>query len=509
MNRYIRFFNLTVLTYITLLIALCFWFSKMSMGIDNSVLGLYHFRQAQTAITSYWMIAEGFRLDYITPVLGPNWSIPFEFPVYQAVVAGLVNLFGGSIDVTGRIVNILFFLSSLIPLYGFLSSRGLSRKEIVIPVVLLLLSPFYLYWSRTFMIESTTVFFGLVSLYFYERHLKSLDKKLLIFACFFGVIAALTKVTSYSVFLAFMCCITLESMWLKKENLIAISKVAVSGLAIFFIPVSIAIVWNEFADYQKSLNPLATFILSDNLSTWNFGTLEKKLSLDTWLKFIKYIELIVGNIAFCLIGFFAFSNKNLRVLASACLVAFLSGPLVFTNLYFVHEYYFYANGFFILLFIALGIISLFKERKSLLSLGFCIVLCITFLYVYEKTYPKMVKHESQHPMNRVAKAIKNNTNPEDIIIIFGADWNSSIPYYAERKAIMERSNRALSNEDFQKSIQGQTIGAVVFCKMRQKSFSKEFIKERTDYFSVESAPLSVWVCDMHFKKTLIVDKTTI
>ena len=46
-----------------------FWF--VTAGWNLPILDHHEFRQTQTALTSYWTVQEGFRLDYITPVLGP------------------------------------------------------------------------------------------------------------------------------------------------------------------------------------------------------------------------------------------------------------------------------------------------------------------------------------------------------------------------------------------------------------------------------------------------------
>src|SRR5262245_3990911 len=59
------------------------------------------FRQTQTALTVYWMIHDAWRFDYETPVLGYPWSVPFEFPIYQSLVALISSSLGVSIDRVG------------------------------------------------------------------------------------------------------------------------------------------------------------------------------------------------------------------------------------------------------------------------------------------------------------------------------------------------------------------------------------------------------------------------
>ena len=45
----------------------------------------------------------------ITLVLGPPWSIPIEFPLYQWNVAAAVKIFNTPLDQTGRFFSCLLF----------------------------------------------------------------------------------------------------------------------------------------------------------------------------------------------------------------------------------------------------------------------------------------------------------------------------------------------------------------------------------------------------------------
>ena len=62
------------------------------IGLDHPALDFYAFRQTQTALSAYWLWHDGFRLAYETPVLGAPWAIPYEFPLYQWLVALLPHL---------------------------------------------------------------------------------------------------------------------------------------------------------------------------------------------------------------------------------------------------------------------------------------------------------------------------------------------------------------------------------------------------------------------------------
>src|SRR5690242_19652972 len=72
------------------------------IGVDRPALDYYAFRQTQTALSAYWLWKDGFRLIYETPVVGFPWSIPFEFPTYQWLVA-LLREIGVPIDIGARL----------------------------------------------------------------------------------------------------------------------------------------------------------------------------------------------------------------------------------------------------------------------------------------------------------------------------------------------------------------------------------------------------------------------
>src|SRR5215213_5177977 len=75
----------------------------------NPILDAFGFRQTQTAISVYSILHDHVFLDYLTPVLGAPWALPFEAPVYHGIVALLAYLSGLDLDASGRIVSVAFF----------------------------------------------------------------------------------------------------------------------------------------------------------------------------------------------------------------------------------------------------------------------------------------------------------------------------------------------------------------------------------------------------------------
>src|SRR5437016_95834 len=111
------------------LVCLAVFLYTARSGWWNRIVDGEPFREAQTAITAYYMVGQAPRLDYETPVLGPPWSIPFELSLYQWAVAGIVTVFHTPLPQTGRAVSMGMFLLTLVPLWFVLRELRLSPAE--------------------------------------------------------------------------------------------------------------------------------------------------------------------------------------------------------------------------------------------------------------------------------------------------------------------------------------------------------------------------------------------
>jgi hypothetical protein len=83
----------------------CLVHAVLSMGVgwNHSILGLHGFRQTQTAMAVEYLLAGSSWLRYETPFLGVPWSIPFEFPLFQWIVAAISAPLGTPIVQTADI----------------------------------------------------------------------------------------------------------------------------------------------------------------------------------------------------------------------------------------------------------------------------------------------------------------------------------------------------------------------------------------------------------------------
>ena len=133
----------------------CLW--ALTVGWNNPLLDDHSFRQTQTAITVLFMSRGGPLLNYETPILGAPWSCPYEFPLYRWVVLWFYRLGWLPLDQSGRLVSAIFLLISFAAVYRLMRKLEFSQAERRVSMALFFLSPHYLFWGRTFLIETTAL----------------------------------------------------------------------------------------------------------------------------------------------------------------------------------------------------------------------------------------------------------------------------------------------------------------------------------------------------------------
>jgi hypothetical protein len=92
-----------------------------------------------------------------------------------------------------------------------------------------------------------------------------------------------------------------------------------------------------------------------------------------------------------------------------------------------------------------------------------------------------------HPL---AKSVNLNTNENDVVLIYGLDWSSELPYYSQRKTLMDRWNMPLQNDKFQlalKALADEKIAAMVVAG--EKRNDPLFINQRIRKFNLSPRPV--------------------
>lgn len=465
-------------------------FLALSYGWANPILEEHSFRQAQTALSAYFLGLGGPFWKYETPLLGAPWSIPFELPIYQWLVAKFQLVSGWPWEQSGRAVGRFFFIALLWPLYDCLKSLGLGKSGRVAALILYCLSPLYLFWSRTFLIESTALFFALA---YFAGFLRILDRpriSWLLFTAIAGVLAGSVKVTTAFTFFLLAGLLTLGHLFSDwRRGRFKINPWVKRIAAGFLFPGVASLAWVIFSDGMKEENPLAVFITSASLTQWNFGTLEQRLDPATWyMLFRKTMHDSMGHRTTWIISLLllpAISRSHIYM-ALAALVSFLVAPMVFTNLHIQHNYYWYANGIFLLVYVAIVVDGLAGSKiRGLQLAGMALLLLaggLSLRHYYKFPYYWQLNdvpayYDIKAPLDKML-------GDTDVILILGNDWYPAIPWAAKRRAIMVRDDIKPDSQAFQQSLarlaaDGKKIGAVLDCYPSRPNGAAEMLAMRS------------------------------
>jgi len=441
------------------------------------LLEAHGFRQTQTAITAFWMLRDGWRLAYETPVVGYPWAIPFEFPLYQTLVALIVKITGWPLDPTGRLVSFGFLLGCAWPAAMIVRRLALPRQTTWVFCALLWSSPIYLFWGRTFMIETAALFFAFAAI---PYGLDLLDPhppwRAAALCAVFGTLANLQKVTTGAPVLLVLACLWLIR-WIRREGLRLPNLREIALLVCAFgVPLIIVAAWTRYTDIVKSANPFGITQTSSAIQDWNLGTLQQRLRPSTYVRVVWHRILVPNAAGIMGLGLIAGallvpSPARVRAIVASALAFFLIPILLFTNLHVVHDYYQSACALFLIaaLAIAVAVWAPSVVRHPAVVPTLSLVLVIANCHAFLRGYGPIARKDITAPRNRilnVAAVLRRNTPPGSAFVGFGRGWSSELPYYAERKAFMvvsDFSDYRRARDDPAAFLGGTPLGAIVVC----------------------------------------------
>jgi len=461
-----------------LLAALCFMFATFVAVryAGQAPYDLHAFRQTQTALTAYWFLQDGFRLAYETPVGGYPWSIPFEFPIYQALVAGIAKVTGCHLEIAGRLLSYVFLCACVFPARQIVSKLALPRTVFLAFVALLFSSPVYLYWGRTFMIETAALFFAVAAIPFWLDMLKRPALRPALGFAVFSTLAILQKATTEIPLLGVLGAAwlwhlvrssgTVAALW-RKENLAI-------GMLAFIVPLAIGAAWVIYSDVIKSENPLGVQLTSRALNAWNWGRPEQRFSADLlvgalWKRlFEQNLGGYVGAFALCVgitrLPYFASS----RTAVALCVAAGLLPLFLFSNLYIVHKYYLAANTMALLFGLSIVAGAVSRIRAELTLVGVTLVVALN-LSVFVREYllvTEIVFTARNSTEIAVGEVLQRETAPTQSFVAFGNDWSSSLAYASRRKSFTVApffARYTEAQEHPERFVGDESLGAVVAC----------------------------------------------
>jgi hypothetical protein len=459
---------------------------------NQPLLEYESFRQTQTAITVYWMIHEGWRLDYQTPTLGYPWSIPFEFPIYQSLVALLSSSLELSIDRMGRLVSFFFLLACGWPAYEIVRRLNWPMAAAWVFCALLWSSPLYLFYGRMFLMETAALFFALASIP-YALDLKSPSppwSSVFLF-CLFATLAILQKITTALPVLIVMT-IVLAWLVLQDDGWRKISYRHILLIVVAFsIPLIIGVLWTHYAGSVRARNLYGATTTFAQQSRYYFGTIGDRFDVNI-LSAIFWRRLIAENAAgvlgvLLIVVALSSRDRKAKFVVATCLVLFALPVLLFTRVHYFLPYYQSACLAFLLAALAFATVICLPQEVINLRIAapvVAIILVIANFAIFLTACSGYVEEKINVRRNStlaVSDVIRRYTPEDNAILVFGlvsdgsvppvVSWSSEIAYYSRRKSFtVERSFEKNVEHDPASYLGGKTLGAMAFCDGMSKFY---------------------------------------
>jgi hypothetical protein len=392
-------------------------------------------------------------LANVVPVFGKPWVLDQEFPLYQWCVALVVDITREPLGSVGRAIAAFFAIVSLGP--AFLLAKAFEfpcpRRMTLLVGTLWLLAPVVAFWSQDFLIETMSVFCSLSWLAFYVRFISQRGTINFAFCLGFGILAATVKVTTFSGFVVVGLLYTGVHLWRRRwqfrQDLVpvllpAAISVATSGVAL--------LAWNHYTDHFLRENPLAAQIRVSNIPTWYFGTLPDRWSLLLWKSTILNRDLPDAFGRFWPIALFSFGLLSLLrfrlfPIVMALVAGYVSVYLFFPRLHIYNSYYQIENVIFLCTAFAVSIDRLIEDRKRILAYGLFASVAASQIWTFYNhgpcsrcgSYWTILNADAhKNPYYMAGMAVKASSPKDSVVVVFGDDWSSEIPYAAERHAIV-------------------------------------------------------------------------
>lgn len=477
-----------------LLLVLSGW--VISRGWTNGNLPGHEFRQTQTALSALFIQRDGhYALAYPTPILGAPWAVPMEFPLYQWMVVALSNQTGWPIIQAGRAVSAFWLYVAVAALWPLLGRLGLAPARRLVAMGFVLTCPLYIFYARAFMIETFELALGLWFLAAFARYISGSYLRWLPVVAALGVLAGIVKVTTFIVLLVPAGYLTLlEMQRARKQGWWPAVQPGLWGVAAILLPVVATVWWTRYADAAKTLNFSAHFLRSDATREFIFGTADNRFAADTlaghWRNLTQSIAapaLLVTALVLAL----TLARSRWRQIVF-CVVCYALPLVIFPTLYSWHDYYSIANAVLLLAGLGVAVGSLLDLRQQWLAWLVLIALHGAQIWMHHEKYLPMQVNPSPGGSD-MTKAVRMMTDPDESMIVAGFDWDSSIAFYAQRKAFMIRRGMEQDwtylHQAF-KSQQGQRF--TVFVGRGKHRDDPTLLKLLDEYFQIDPRPLFRW-----------------
>lgn len=462
----------------------------------------HEFRQAQTAITSYYIDQQSnFSLLYETPILGKPWvSILMEVPIYEWTVVLFSRVTGLPHLLAARWVSALCFYAMLPAICQLLERFGLPRPRRLFVLSLVLTCPVYIYYSRAFLMDSMAL---MCSAWFVVGFVRTMDERRwswLLLTTVAGTAAALIKsavLAAWFIPAVGYGCWMLWSDWQSKAGPAALAKTVLWGLGTVVVALGSLRAWIVYTDPIKAAHDSAWIFTSKNLSQGNWGLFDFKsiFSREVWHYLLDCWEMAIMSRWVVLAGLFtALVLPAVRKPVLLAAGVFILAQMMFPFAYAYQDYYFYICAVF--LNVAFGYLLLGVLDSRLPRWAVAVIMVVPFaaqLQAYRANYwiGQNMWSSGGYPFT---DALRDLTPKDSVLVVAGADWAAMTPLHAERRALMIRNglqyDAAYLDKAFGRFAKGEVSAVVVMNEVRT---DRNFLERVSREFDLDvAAPAFSW-----------------
>lgn len=407
--------------------------------LDAPLLERHGFRQTQTAFTARIFHEDGIDLLHpMLPVLGPPWEVPFEFPLFQAAAAVVMNA-GLAEDTALRVTGLASFVLAAWLLW-LLVRRQAGDLAAIIALGVFAFSPMAIEWSRAALIEylalAATLAFALAGLRWRERPTAAWYGAALVL----GSVAALVKITTAAFWIA-----PFALLGFGRDDVAQTRRSRAAAWGLSILPLLAGVAWTRYTDAIKAGSAATADLSSGEMVLWNFGDLAERVDASSWARVVVVIVLAGGVILpFVVVPLIRFARRERQGRFWTWIAVTLIGPvLVFFNLYVNHDYYAIAISASLAAIIGVGVAALRPsvsrvDRVVLPTiLAASVVVWLLVLPYWAPIYQRVSDPEGVLPL---AAQIERETSDGQPVSIVGRNWSPAILYYAHRWGWMETAD---------------------------------------------------------------------
>jgi 4-amino-4-deoxy-L-arabinose transferase-like glycosyltransferase len=317
------------------------------LWLRTPLLDGHRWRQVDTAAIARNLYEGGFHVFH--PEVdwgGKDGYVESEFPLLPAIAATLYSLFGQE-DYFGRLVSVVFSTGTIAATFA-LAAELVGPAGGLAAAFLVAVSPASIFFGRTFMPDSTMLFFWVFGVFAFVKYFKTGTPRWLVIGSVSATLACLAKIPAVMMFAPIA-----GAAWQARGRAVFRDRNLIVACA---VPLVITLAWyvHAFMLYEQTgltfgilVHPAKTYPIWISPGPWKYAfskysTFEQLAQKDFYVQMLGRVHhflLLPWGLAGALIGFVTWKRATGRLVADAWLFAMALFILVMGEANISHEYY--------------------------------------------------------------------------------------------------------------------------------------------------------------------------